>query len=131
MCSYKVVTIRNIESDDPDEEFSLRFGGTSHCTSPLQCFARIASFVLRMMMFKSVNANQKWFLNMGRHSGPRNRQNMLCESFVDPNYGAIVIVPNRSAAVEFYGYYDSLHPHFKIEREFHLCNQVNGGPCKI
>ena len=77
VCSSEVVTIRNIESDDPDEEFSLRFGGTSHHTSPLQYFAQTAFSVLGMMILKSVNANQKWFSNMGRRSGPRNSQKML------------------------------------------------------
>ena len=67
--SYKVVTIKNIESDDPDDHYSLRFGGGGDQPFPqrLQCFARTTSSVLRMMMLKSVNAS-RWCPRIGQYS---------------------------------------------------------------
>ena len=118
VCTSNVVTIENIASNDQDDDYSLRFGGGGNLSSSLQKFARTASSVLRMMMLKSVNATSSWYPKIGEHSGRRNRQKMDCNPcVVRPDYRDFVIAPSKAATVEIYSYYDSLHPHFKIERE--------------
>lgn len=62
VCTYKVVSIQNIESNDPDDAYALRFGGVGG--QFFQCFARTASSVLRMMMLESVNAT-RWSPRIG------------------------------------------------------------------
>ena len=127
--SYKVVTIKNIESDDPDDHYSLRFGGGGRLY--LQCFARTASSVLRMMMLKSVNAS-RWCPRIGQHSERRNKQKMQLETHVQPRRREFAIAATKSAAEEYYTYYDHLHPHLKLRKGFCLCNQLMiGGPCKV
>ena len=115
VCSYKVVTINNIESNDPHDHYSLRFGGGGGLH--LQSFARTTSSVLRMMALESVNAS-RWCPRMGRHSERRNRQKMQVQTFVQSGHGEFVIAATKSAAEEYYTYYDHLHPHFKIENGF-------------
>ena len=66
--SSKVVAIDNVESNDPEAEYFLRFGGQGANSFPrsLQCFARTASAVLRMMMLESVNAPPQYRPKFGK-----------------------------------------------------------------
>jgi hypothetical protein len=111
--SYKDVTIVNIESNDQDDRYSLRFGGGGNLpfSRRLQYFARTASSVLRMMMLESVNASQ-WCPQIGYHSEHRNRQKMQPDVGLWP----FAIAASKEAAEEYYTHYDQLHPHFKIEK---------------
>ena len=124
VCSYKVVTIDNIESNDPDDHYSLRFGGGKG--RYLQYFAKTASSVLRMMMLESVNAS-RWRPGIGKHSDRRNRQKMQFQRFVQPGHREFVIAATKSAAEEYYTYYDHLHPHFKIEHEISFAQSADDG----
>ena len=112
--SYQVVTIENIESDDRLVPYRFRFGG-AHAASPPKCiqsFARTASAVLRMMMGQSVNAG--FSPKLGAQSDRRNRSKMVCQSQGEP----FVLAQDKLTMMEYYSYYDHLHPHFKLEYLF-------------
>jgi hypothetical protein len=119
LCSSKVVTIENIESNADDSRYSLRFGGGGKRSFPqrLQCFARTASPVLRMMMLESINAAKIW-CPKGSGSADRNKQKMQRQTYVHPRYRDFVVAASKSATEEYYTCYDQLHPHFKIEKDF-------------
>ena len=112
--SYQVVTIENIESDDRLGQYRFRFGG-AHAASPQKCvqsFARTASAVLRMMMGQSVNAG--FSPRLGTQSDRRNRSKMTCQSHGE----SFVLAHDKLTMMEYYSYYDHLHPHFKLEHLF-------------
>jgi hypothetical protein len=71
-----------------------------------------------MMMLKSVNASTEWYPTMGKYSGPRNKKKMQSAAETQPRHGEFIIPATKSAAEEYYTYYDQLLPHFKIEKEF-------------
>ena len=115
-CAHQTVSIDNIESDDKHYHHRFRFGGT-HATSPEKVahyFARTASSVLRMCMLRSINANDKFFPKFGAYSEPRNKSKMVYQS----NGPHFVLARSKMATMEYYSYYDHLHPHFKLEHEF-------------
>lgn len=113
VCSYQVVTVENIESDDCQDKYRSRFGGSHAATRSLQCFARTASSVLRMCMGRSVNAS--FYPKLGPRSHDRNRRKMNYECQGEH----FVLAPkDKISMMEYYSYYDHLHPHFRIEHQF-------------
>lgn len=124
VCTYQVVTIENIESDDRQDHFCFRFGGARASEQKsLQCFARTASSVLRMMMGRSVNAS--FSPKLGSQSDRRNRAKIMQPNAYQSWGEPFVLAHDRTIMMEYYSYYDHLHPHFRIEHQFALAQPTD------
>ena len=108
----RTVMIDNIESNNSSDYHCFRFGG-EHAGSFIkrtQAFAKTASSVLRMCMLVSANASH-FCPGFGQKSHSRNKAKMQVT-----HYGQqFELSNNRMLTMEYYGCYDQIYPHFKIE----------------
>ena len=105
------VSIDNIESNHPHHRFL--FGGKAAGSRErrVQAFAKTSSSVLRTSMLRS--ANTGYCPLIGARSHARNRDKMAIQTF-GPKF---VLTTNKMHAMEYYSFYDKMHPHFMFEYE--------------
>ena len=118
--SMQEVSIDNIESNDPHDSHRFVFGGM-HAAVPARrahAFAKTASSVMRMCMLRSANAGY-CPVTIGAKAHTRNRDKMNVCAYSVPNAPKFELSPtnNRMHIMEYYSYYDRMHPHFMIENQ--------------
>ena len=105
------VSIDNIESNNPHHQFLFGGAAAGSRERRVQAFAKTSSNVLRMCMLRSANTGHCPVI--GERSHARNRDKMAIQMF-GPKF---VLTTNKMHAMEYYSFYDKMHPHFMFEYE--------------
>ena len=105
------VSIDNIESNNPHHRFLFGGAAAGSRERRVQAFAKTSSSVLRMCMLRSANTGHCPLI--GERSHARNRNKMAGQAY-GPRF---VLSNNKLHAMEYYSFYDKMHPHFLFEYE--------------
>ena len=110
---YQWAELRDIESNDANEERKFMFGGKTLFAS--HTFGRTASAIVRMCMLEAAGVPRKLWPKPGSNADRRNKAK-LHKSLRKPILGFRLATTER-IATHYWSKYDQLYPHFRIEDE--------------
>jgi len=116
---HQAATLRNIESNDDNEDRNLMFGGEKGKLTN-SAFGRTASAVVRMTMLEAAGVRRSLWPSVGSNTSRRNKANL--QNPLAPQPRLFSLANDTSAARRYWSKYDQLYPHFRIEHEV---SQVN------
>lgn len=105
----QVADLRDIESNDEDEDRKFMFGGEN--LPPNHAFGRTASAIVRMCMLEAAGVPRHLWPALGRHAGRRNKAKL------GQQQRSFRLAINQDIATRYWSKYDQLYPHFRIEDE--------------
>ena len=108
---YQLADLRDIESNDDDEDRKFVFGGDR--LSANHAFGRTASGIVRMCMLEAAGVSRNLWPALGHNAHRRNvakLQNPLGQMPRDFHLAA-----TKNIARHYWSKYDQLYPHFRIE----------------
>ena len=113
----QAATLKNIESNDDDEDRRFIFGGESKGLAN-SAFGRTASAVVRMCMLEAADVPRSLWPKVGPNTGSRNKAK-LQNPYIDENNQLLArnfrLANNRDTARRYWSKYDHIYPHFRIE----------------
>ena len=116
--------IKDIESNDEQEDHRLRFGGQNAPNMACESFGRTASAIVRMCMLEAAGINRAWWPQIGPRSNNRNQAKLQLEVLIDPHFS---LANDWRTAAHYWSKYDQLYPHFRIQYTVENLNIDNEG----
>lgn len=112
---FKTASLKDIESDDDDEDRRFMFGGELEaCTNSK--FGQTASAVIRMCMLEAASVKRGFWPRASPNTNRRNKAK-LQPVVVRQAQPPFCLANNKNAARLYWSKYDQLYPHFRIEHE--------------
>ena len=108
---HQTATLKDIESNDPQEERRCIFGGQFASTRGPLNFSQTASAVVRMCMLEAVGVPRNLWPQIGDNSDTRNKAKLERQLIQGQLFQ---LANNQTAARHYWWRYDQLYPHFRI-----------------
>ncbi|XP_067048774.1 uncharacterized protein [Acropora muricata] len=110
---YQMADLRDIESNDEDEDRRFMFGGEN--LPPNHAFGRTASGIVRMCMLEAAGVPEDLWPQLGGNAYRRNKKKLRNPLGQEARGFRLAI--NQDIARRYWSKYDQLYPHFRIEDE--------------